>query len=149
MGSIEWRLRRLEAEEFARVPDFPDWHLTDQLYDALDSLRSHRITNSAQLATDREIHNMGLLCAYWELPGGVGEYSFPSGVSVTWIDNGDGSRSVTASEYIRVEDLPDGVREHFERMEPERQAKRDLWIYEMRDYFAQKRRQAGDGHVGP
>lgn len=137
--------RRLEALEQLAHPlgsIGDDWPLEDQLDDVMDALRVHRAGDTAQLAADRQIHLMGLLCARDELPNGFGEHRFPSGTIVTWIDNGDGTADVGASGYVRVEDLPDGVREYWERMDPDEQSEREQRLYEGRHAAKERREQA-------
>ncbi len=128
-GGLERRLEDLEAREGGNLEEFADWPIEDQLEQVLDALRMHRITDTAQLATDRQIHLMGLLCAREELPDGEGEYRFPSGLVVSWTSYADDTCSASASGYVRVEDLPEGVREHFERMDPVKQPERERWLY--------------------
>ena len=125
------RLEDLEARAVGADPfrDFPDWSIEDQVEEVRDALRLHRIASTAQLATDRQIHLMGLLCAREELPGGEGEHRFPSGVVVSWSNNGDETWKVSASGYVSIEDLPEGVREHFKRMDPVEQPERERWLY--------------------
>ena len=140
--------RRLEALEAHRAPasrDFPDWPIEDQFDDVVDALRVHKAGGTAQLATDRQIHLMGLLCARDNLPGGFGEHRFPSGAVIVWIDNEDGTVDVGASGYVRVEDLPDGVREYWERMDPDEQPDRERWLYEGR-HAAKDRREKARGY---
>ncbi|MDP9485596.1 MAG: hypothetical protein M3Q49_07370 [Actinomycetota bacterium] len=93
--------RRLEKLEEGAAPlDLPDWPIEDQLDDVLEALRIHRIAGTAQLATDREIRLVAMACSGEEITG-----------------------------HVRVEDLPEGVREHFERMAPDEQPARERWLH--------------------
>ncbi len=106
--------RRLEKLEEGVTPlDLPDWPIEDQLEDVLEALRIHRIAGSAQLATDREIRLMAMACSGEEITGFVG-----------------------------IEDLPEGVCEYFERMDPAEQPAREMWLHaswqalkEQREYW--------------
>lgn len=131
-GGIQGRLEALEARCTPAPGDFPDWPLEDQFDDVVHALRVHQAGGTAQLATDRQIHLMGLLCASDELPNGFGEHRFPSGTVVVWTDNGGDTLDIGASGYVRVEDLPEGVREHWERMDPDEQPDREQRLYEGR-----------------
>ena len=123
--------RRLEVLERSIQPqEFSDWPLEDQLENAYKSLQVHRWGGTRQIATDRQIHCMGLLCALWELPDGIGEHRFPSGAVVTWFPpDSDDLQAVDVSGHIGLEDLPEGVREYWERMEPEKQPERERELY--------------------
>lgn len=146
---VDVRIADLEARfEPARqvAEGFPDWLLDDQVGQVLNALAVHRAGGTAQLATDREIHLLGLLCAREALlregalpKEGTGEHRFPSGVVVSWTENSDGSASAAATSQITVEDLPEGVREHIERMNPLSQPERDLWLYQHRHVFREHR----------
>lgn len=93
--------RRLEKlEEDALPSDLPERPIEDQLDDVLEALRIHRIAGTAQLATDRELRLVASACSGEEVTGDV-----------------------------RVEDLPEGVREHFERMDPDEQPARERWLH--------------------
>jgi hypothetical protein len=136
---VKRRLRRLEEELSASTPPtWTDWPVEDQFEAVLEALRVHRAGGTVQLATDREIHLMGFLCALWDLPDGVGEHRFPSGVVVSWSDNGDGTKAVEASGYVPLEDLPEGVREYWARLDPKEQPERDERLY--REWPAAKER---------
>jgi hypothetical protein len=139
MRRLDSRLRRLEQEVVPPIlPTWPDWPLEDQFEAVLRALRVHRVGGTVQLATDHEIHLMGLLCALWKLPEGDGKHRFPSGAVVSWSDNGDGTKTVEASGYVRVEDLPEGVREYWARLDPKEQPGRDERLY--REWPAAKER---------
>lgn len=132
--SISRRIEALE-EQFARrepTVNDSDWPLGDQLRDIVQCLRVHRPGGSKQLATDRQIHMAGVLCAIEAVgsEGIPGEHTFPSGRSVSFTGKSDGQLQVEASSLIPLEDLPDGVREYFERMDPDRQPERERWLYE-------------------
>ena len=130
--SIKRRLERLEAEHTQTSLDFPDWDLTDQVEGVAETLYWYRYFHSNDAvrypATDREIHILGLLCAAWELGDEGGEHTFRSGLTVRLIRDG-GYFKIDAPSQIRADDLPDWTRELFERMEPEKQPKRDEWLY--------------------
>ena len=131
---MERRLGRLEEIERPEQ-QFPDWLMEDQLESVADKLvfyrRFHGDGRVRYPATDRELHLLGLLCAREQQPGGVGEHRFPSGAVVSWRDNGDGTPSVSTSGYVRLEDLPEGVREYFKRMDPAEQPEREKRLYEL------------------
>lgn len=133
--SVGKRLDALEERTFGADPfrDFPDWDLSDQLdcaaYTLQFYMRFHGDGRVRYPATDREAHMLGLLCAFLELPEGVGEHPFPSGVSVAWRDDNKGGHSASATRWIRLEDLPEWVRGYVERMDPAKQFERDRWLY--------------------
>ncbi|HEV8045895.1 MAG TPA: hypothetical protein VGP38_11980 [Rubrobacter sp.] len=128
MVSLDRRLAKLE--EVSRPKEFSDWPIEDQFEVVLEALRVHRAGGTRQRGTDREIHLMGLLCALWALPDGLGEYSFPSGTVVAFSDHRNGTSSVEASGLVGVDDLPEGVREYWERMETSEQPERERRSYE-------------------
>lgn len=135
-NAIHRRLEGLEERIFGADPfrDFPDWSLEDQLEDVLDTLawqrRFHGNGNVRYPATDRELHLLGFLCAHWKLLEEGGEHRFPSGTLVAWQYHvEDEAWSVNATGYVGLEDLPGGVREHFERMDPKKHPERDGWLY--------------------
>lgn len=145
MGSLE---RRLEAlEELAtpqNIQEWPDWDFQDQLegivYMLRDYQRFHPDGKVRYQATDREIHLMGLVCALWELPGGMGEHRYPSGVVVEWTEaDDDGMQRVEAPGHVPLDDLPEEVRRHFERMDPAKQLEREHFLYENRHYAKKER----------
>lgn len=131
--------RRLEALEGLTNPhEFPDWPFEDQMEELGQRIRSywrfHKSWENRQAVTDREIRLLGLLFSLNELPGGVGEYRFPSGVVVSWTDNGDDTHTAGASGYIRFEDLPETVRAYVYKMDPAEQPKRDQRLYDERHF---------------
>jgi hypothetical protein len=133
------RLEALEEHTFGADPlrDFSDWDLVDQLEQVAFVLnwyrRFHADGRVRYPATDREIHLLGLLCALWELggpPPEPGEHRFEgTDLAVVWCDNGDGSFNASTSRPVRLEDLPEDVRVHFERMDPARQPERERFLY--------------------
>ena len=128
--SIRRRLEALEAQTLPAIGEWPDWPLEDQLEEVFSCLRVHKAGGTHQLATDRQIHLMGLLCALWKLPGGTGKHTFPSGLVVTWSDDEDGTKRCEATDL--VEDLPEGVRGYWERMDPKKQLERERELYGLR-----------------
>jgi len=135
------RLSALEERTFGADPfeDFPDWDLTEQLEGVAEVLRWYRAFHADCLVlyplTEREAHLLALLCAQWELGGPPlqsGEYRFPSGLTVAWRDNSDGTFAASASRWARLEDLPDDVRRHFKRMDPLEQPQRERFLYRNR-----------------
>ena len=148
-NGIRKRLEELEERTFGADPfrDFPDWDLVDQLESVADTLhffrRFHRDGRVRYPATDRELHLLGLLCALWEIggPGAAGAHRFEgTDLVVTWRDNGDGTHNARASRWTRLEDLPEDVRVHFERMEPAKHTERERWLFQNRDRAAEHRR---------
>jgi hypothetical protein len=145
--SIHKRLERLETIAGDPAPaQFPDWPLDDQLEDVADQLhlfmRFHSRDPVRYCATDRELHLLGILCAGRDLGPDGGEYTFPSGLTVRLIpeEGTEGERFlIDTPRHIRAEDLPDWTREHFERMDPKDQARRDSWLYENRHYLKKSR----------
>jgi hypothetical protein len=134
MGSLRRELERLR--ELADPSFEEDWPLDEQLADVADKLdrfiHFHSGDSVRYVATDREIHLLGLLCAGWELGEDGGEYTFPSGLTVRLIREGDGFL-IDVHRRIGIEDLPDWTHEHVERMDPKKQAKRDRWLADNRD----------------
>jgi hypothetical protein len=136
-GGIRKRLEELEEQAFGAYPfaDFPDWDAEDQLEQVAHVLRWYRGFHAdgrvLYPATDREIHLLALLCAIWELggPGSVGDHAFPSGLLVSFRDEGNGYVDVSASRWACLEDLPYDVRRHFERMDPLKQFERERFLY--------------------
>ncbi len=93
--------RRLERlEENALPADLPEWPVEDQIDDVLEALRVHRMGGTAHLATDRELQLVAMVCSGEEVAG-----------------------------EVRPEDLPEGVREHFERMSSDEQPARERWLH--------------------
>lgn len=131
--SLQRRLERLEDKIVpGAVQDWNEWPIEDQFVDVENIYWFHGCGISAYLGTDREIHLMGQLAALWGLPDGVGEYRFSSGTVVEWSRSEDGMQAVTTTGALRVEDLPEGIRERWERLDPERQTKRERQLFERR-----------------
>lgn len=135
MSDLQRRLEALEKELSPASADgaFEDWPAEDQLEDILDALRVHRCGGTVYPATDRELSILSGLHAYHELEesGGVGELQLPSGAVVSLKDAGDGLRDLSTSGVVLGSDLPEGVREYVERMEPSKQTDRERFLYEM------------------
>jgi hypothetical protein len=132
--------RRLKnLEEFA-TPDevatigLPDWPLEEQAKNLLEALLVHRCAGTIQACTDREINVLGILHAFYRLPGGVGEHRMASGAVVSLTKDGEGILDVHLSANVSIEDLPEGVRRHVKRIDPEKQPARERRLYELRDY---------------
>jgi hypothetical protein len=124
MGSLENRLERLEA----RVGEPPLPPARPSLVGhVLEMIRIHRWGRSVYQATDHELNLLGMLVAASELPERVGEYTFPSGATITFTEPG----SAYITGRVEVEDLSEGLREHFERMEPAKQPERLRRLYEL------------------
>lgn len=130
--SLKDRLRRLEAARFPSSTEdslSEEWPLDDQLEQVADTLDRfiyfHSKDEVRYVATDREIHLLGLLCAAWrsrEVP--LGE------------DGGEGEGFlVDVPRQIRAQDLPEWALEHFERMDPKKQAERERWLFAHRHTF--------------
>ncbi len=124
------RLGRLE--EHASRQDLPDWPIEDQIEDVQGYLDFHRRFKTIAVCTDREINLLGLGAAYKELEGKPGAWLAPSGAVVYLEDNGDGTFGVDLSSNLTVEDLPEGMREYVERMDPKSQPARERYLYEYR-----------------
>lgn len=97
------RLGRLEDLAGVDLGQREPWPVEDQLEDVLNALWLHKCGGSVYPATDRELRLIAAACA---------------GETIT----GD----------VRPEDLPEGVREYFERMDPAKQPGRERWLYEHR-----------------
>lgn len=148
MGRIRRRLVALE--ESAGPQESPGWSAEAQIEDAVDKLefyrRFHANGSARYSATDREIHSLGLVCAFWALPDGVGKHRYPSGVVVEWTEeDADGMQAVNASGNVPLEDLPEEVRQFFVRMDPAKQPERERFLYENR-HRAKKERARLDWH---
>jgi hypothetical protein len=139
-NGIRRRLEALEEQTFGSsdpYPDFPDWDLVDQLEQVAFTLRWYRqfhVDGGVRYpATDREIYLLALLCALWELGGLAlksGEHRFEgTDLVVAWRKNGHDSYSASASRSVRIEDLPEDVRLHFERMDLAKQPERERFLY--------------------
>ncbi len=127
------RLERLEgqaSEELSALWSPYQWSPDEQLEDVQGYLDFHRRFKTTAVCTDREINLLGLAAAYKELEGEAGEWRAPSGAVVSLEDNGDGTFGVHLSSNLTVEDLPEGMREHVERMDSACLAERDRWLYE-------------------
>ena len=103
MRGLGRRVGRLE-DLAGPVPRSGDpWPVEDQMEDVLDVLWDNRCGRYVYQATDRELRLMAAACAGEEVTGDV-----------------------------RPEDLPEGVREYFERMDPRAQPARERRLYEER-----------------
>lgn len=135
---IQRRLSRLETNaasggSTALGALVPDWPLEDQAEDLLEALLLHRCAGSVQACTDRQINVLGILHAFYRLPGGVGEYRMTSGIVVSLTNKGDDALDVRLSGNVSIEDLSEGVRKHVKRIDPEKQLARERWLYAHRD----------------
>ena len=148
MGRLDDRLRRLEAEEpaLSAPAEFPDWSLDDQLAGVANTLRfrvgSHSNAKGVRYpATDREIHLLGLLCVFWERGKEGGEYTFEaSGLTVELAPSEAGEEMVfRAPRRIGIDDLPEWILDHVERMDPEKQPERAAWRYAYRHRAKEER----------
>jgi hypothetical protein len=92
----------------------------------LEMIRIHKWGRSVYQATDHELNILGMLVAANELPEGVGEYTLPSGAIITFSEGG----SAHITGRVEVEDLGEGLREYFERMDPAKQPERLRRLYE-------------------
>ena len=130
MAGIERRLEALEERAgqlraFTSPPHYLIRHL-------LETIRVHKWGRSVYQATDRELNTVGMLVAANEFPYGVGVYTFPSGVTVTLTRTEDGeSIQAEGSGRLEVEDLPEGLRPYFERMDPAKQPERERRLQEL------------------
>ena len=134
-GNLGRRLGALEGRLAPAPEDLPDWPLDDQFAAVADALdfyaRFHPNEPLRYSATHRELHPLGLLCAMLGLGEDGGECAFPSGLRVRLVRAGERFEA-DVPRRIRAEDLPDWALEHFERMEPAGQPKRDAWLSENR-----------------
>ena len=134
-GGLGRRLGTLEGRLAPAPADLPDWPLDDQLAAVADTLDFYAHFHSNEplrfSATDPELHLLGLLCAMLELGEGGGEHTFPSGLAVRLVREGERFLA-DMPRRIRAEDLPGWAREHFERMDPARQDGRERWLFENR-----------------
>lgn len=138
MSSIRRRLVALEETATPASLEFPDWSIEDQIEDALDKLdfyrRFHTDGRIRYAATDREITMLGIAHAGEELQV-EGEFRLPySGTTIRFVRDDEDTFSVDMDGVVVVEDLPEGVREHFKRMDPAAQPARDQRLYEMRQH---------------
>ncbi len=133
MANLE---RRVEALERISAPhEFPDWPVEEQVKDAVDKLqfyrRFHANSSVRYAATDREITMLGIAHAWEELQGD-GEIRLPhSGTAIRYLQDGEDTFSMSVDGVVVVEDLPEGVREYFKRMDPEEQPAREMRLFEM------------------
>ena len=133
------RLERLEGfagfapDEVATIK-FPDWRLKEQAKDLLNALLIHRCAGTVQVCTAREINVLGILHAFYRLPGGLGEHRLASGAVISLTKDGDGILDVHLSANVSIDDLPEGVRRHVKRIDPKKQPARERRLYELRDY---------------
>lgn len=112
-GGLSKRLARLEEqarEDLARW-DGERWPVAEQLAAVADELDFHATFGTVAICTDREINLLAALAADGGLDGPV--------------------LSLNASP----EDLPAGLREHVQRMDPRSQERRDRWLFENRHSF--------------
>jgi hypothetical protein len=124
MGSLEKRVGRLEAlvGEAPTPPARPSL-----VKHVLETIRIHKWGRSVYPATDHELNIMGMLEAGNHFSGASGEYTFPSGATITFTEAG----SAYITGRVEVEDLGEGLREYVERMEPAKQAERLRRLYEL------------------
>lgn len=135
---LDKRLRALEERAFGADPlnDFPDWDPALQL-EAIAYVFSwyqdfHSDGGVRYPLTDRETYILALLCSLWELgvpPPDASEHPFPSGLTIAWHEHPDGTHSASASRTVRLSDLPEDVRRHFEMMDPALQPERERFLY--------------------
>src|SRR5215210_1722173 len=134
---MQRRLNKLEElatpYETSPLVAFPDWPLDDQAEDMMEALLLHRCPGSVQLCTDREINVLGILHAFYRLPGGEGKYQMASAAVVSLTEAGEGIFDISLSGDVSVEDLPEGVQRYIERIDPGQQPVRERWLYEQRD----------------
>ncbi len=136
MRDVKRRVARLEERHDAPalLGGFPDWPVEDQLESVADLLIWYRRFHSDHAVryqgTDREIHLLGVVCAARALAEG-GTHTFPSGLTVTPTPDPDDADlfRVEAPRSIRLEDLPQEISAYFERMDPEKQPKREQFLY--------------------
>jgi hypothetical protein len=138
VGSLDRRrLKRLE-ERIGGEAEEPARHYLNYLtMHLLETIQVHKWGGSVYQATDQELNIVGMLAASNELPEGVGVYTFPSGATVT-LTPASGRVRAEGSGRIEVEDLPEGIRPYFARMDPAKQPERERQLYELleRDYGA-------------
>jgi hypothetical protein len=146
VGRIERRLEDLEKREArnrsasdptAALADFGDaWTLDEQLAVVADKLdvyiHFHSQDDIQYAATRREIHLLGILCAMWELGAEGGEYTFPSGLTLRFIPEGEGLL-IDVPRRICAEDLPEWTREHFKQGDLKGEEEREQFLFETRE----------------
>lgn len=128
MAGLKRRLERIEEAGLSAHWSYEEWPLEDQIAAVLDVVRSYiRFHSDDDIqfpATDRELHLVGILCARGELGEDGGEYTFPTGLTVRLIPDGEGFL-IDAPRQIGIEDLPDWMHEHVRRMDPKDQPRRE------------------------
>jgi hypothetical protein len=124
MGSLGNRLERLEA--LVGGPPLPPAR-PSLVRHVLETIQIHKWGRSVYQATDHELNILGMLVAANELPEGVGEYTFPSGATITSSESGQ----AYISGRVEVEDLGKGLREYVERMDPAKQPERLRRLYKL------------------
>ncbi len=104
MGLSE-RLGRLEERRGSGLApeELEAWPVENQLEDVIDALWLHRCGSYVYPATDRELRLMAMACSGEEITG-----------------------------EVLPEDLPEGVAEYFERIDPAGQHERERYLYERR-----------------
>ncbi len=138
MSNIRRRLEALEGPTNSHK--FAGWPVEEQVKDAVYMLqfyqRFHANDPVRYAATDRELTMLAIAHASEELQG-EGEVGLPhSGTTIRYLRDGEDTFSIDVDGVVAVEDLPEGVREYFKRMNPKEQPARDQWLYEMwRDEF--------------
>ena len=135
MSSIR---RRLEAlEEITAPQEFRDWPVEEQVKDAVYMLQFYRRFHANDpvryAATDRELTMLAIAhAAGSEELQGEGEVRLPqSGAAIRFLGDGEDTYSIDVDGVVVVEDLPEAVRGHLKRMNPEEQPARDRRLYEM------------------
>jgi hypothetical protein len=117
------RLERAAEEETIVRPQSPN----QLIVHVLDTIQVHKWGRSVYRATDTEINVMGMLEAHNRLPDKGGEYTFPSGATIAFAEDG----KAYISGRVAVEDLPGGIRECVARLEPARQPEKERWLHEL------------------
>jgi hypothetical protein len=133
MRSLHRKLKALE--EITSPQGFPGWPVEEQVKDAVYMLKFYRRFHAADpiryAATNRELTMLAIAHANEELQG-EGEVRLPhSGTVIRYLRDGEDTFSIGVEGVVAVEDLPEGVREYFKRMNPKEQPARDQWLYEM------------------
>lgn len=100
-----------------------------QLDEVADMVRFHRMADTAQSMTDRQLNLPGILCAYEE-DAEAGAREFPSGAVVYWQALDDDTTAPDVSGQVLPSDLPAGTSEYVERMSPHKQPARERWLAE-------------------
>lgn len=133
MSNIRRRLEALEGPTNSHK--FHGWPVEEQVKNAVYMLQFYRRFHANDpvryAATDRELTMLAIAHASEELQG-EGEYRLPhSGTAIRFLRDGEDTFSIDVDGVVAVEDLPEGVREHFKRMNPKEQPPRNQWLYEM------------------